>query len=109
MNERIRECWIKAAREDSSETWDSQEQLIERFAKLIAEAVLDQVKERAYYTGDRAWSDELDRPWIQLEFGYGPLHDAKTFGVEESKQEKFEKSIKEAFKNGVDLSGYETP
>lgn len=35
MNERIKECWIKAAREDSSETWDSQEQFIERFAELI--------------------------------------------------------------------------
>jgi hypothetical protein len=35
MNEQIREVWIKAASEDSSETWDSQEQFIERFAKLI--------------------------------------------------------------------------
>lgn len=51
----------------------------EKFAELIVEAVLDQVAERAYYTGDRDWSDELDRQWIQLEFGYGPLHDAKTF------------------------------
>jgi len=49
----------------------------EKFAKLIVEAVLDQVKERAYYTGDRDWSDEVDRPWIQLEFGYGSLADAK--------------------------------
>lgn len=48
------------------------------FAELIVEAVLDQVKERAYYTGDRDWSDEVDRPWIQLEFGYGPLHNAKS-------------------------------
>ena len=38
MNERIRECWIKAAREDSDpDNWDSQEQFIERFAKLIVE------------------------------------------------------------------------
>ncbi len=37
MNERIRECWIKAAREDAGETWDSQEQFIERFAELIIE------------------------------------------------------------------------
>lgn len=51
---------------------------VEKFAELIVEAVLDQVAERAYYTGDRDWSDELDRPWIQLEFGYGKLHDAKT-------------------------------
>ena len=50
---------------------------IEKFAELIVESVLDQVKERAYYTGDRDWSDELDRPWIQLEFGYGSLADAK--------------------------------
>lgn len=47
------------------------------FAKLLIEDVLNEVKERAYYTGDRDWSDEVDRPWIQLEFGYGPLEDAK--------------------------------
>ena len=35
MNEQIRECWIKAAREDAGETWDSQEQFIERFAELM--------------------------------------------------------------------------
>jgi len=49
----------------------------EKFAQLIVEAALDQVKERAYYTGDRDWSDEVDRPWIQLEFGYGSLADAQ--------------------------------
>jgi hypothetical protein len=48
-----------------------------KFAELIVEATLDQVKERAYYTGDRDWSDEVDRPWIQLEFGYGTLADAQ--------------------------------
>ena len=50
---------------------------IEKFAELIVEATLTQVAERAYYTGDRDWSDELDRPWIQLEFGYGTLYDAR--------------------------------
>jgi hypothetical protein len=36
MNERIREVWIKAVREDSDpDNWDTQEQFIERFAKLI--------------------------------------------------------------------------
>ena len=44
-----------------------------KFAQLVVEAVLDQVAERAYCTGDRVWSDELDRKWIQLEFGYGEL------------------------------------
>ena len=51
---------------------------IERYTKLVVEETLTQVKERAYYTGDRDWSDEVDRPWIQLEFGYGSLHDAKS-------------------------------
>lgn len=38
MNERIRELWIKAAREDSDpDNWDTQEQFIERFAQLIVE------------------------------------------------------------------------
>ena len=31
------------------------------------------------------------------------------FGVEESRREKFRKSFEEAFKDGVDLSGQETP
>jgi hypothetical protein len=35
MNERIKECWIKAAREDSGDKWDTQEEFIERFARLI--------------------------------------------------------------------------
>lgn len=52
---------------------------VEQFVEAIVEATLTQVAERAYYTGDRDWSDELDRPWIQLEFGYGSLSDAKPF------------------------------
>jgi len=35
MNEQIKECWIKAAREDSGDKWDTQEEFIERFAELI--------------------------------------------------------------------------
>ena len=89
MNPRIRELVQRAGghfsthnlmsnpvqHRESIELWDDK---IEKFAKLLIEDVLDEVKERAYYTGDRDWSDEVDRPWIQLEFGYGPLHDVKT-------------------------------
>ena len=39
----------------------------EKFAELLVAEVLNQVAERAYYSGDRAWSDDLDRPWIELE------------------------------------------
>lgn len=51
----------------------------QKFAELIVAKVLDEVATRAYVSGDRAWSDDVDRQWIELEFGYGKLHDAKTF------------------------------
>ena len=45
MNERIREVWIKAAREDSDpDNWDTQVQFIERFAELIVRECADQFK-----------------------------------------------------------------
>jgi hypothetical protein len=50
---------------------------VSQFVEAIVEETLTQVAERAYYTGDRDWSDEVDRPWIQLEFGYGPLAEMK--------------------------------
>jgi len=37
VNERIKECWLKAAREDSGDKWDTQEEFIERFARLIVQ------------------------------------------------------------------------
>jgi len=46
MNERIRECWIKAAREDSDpDNWDTQEQFIERFAELIVQQCVSVVND----------------------------------------------------------------
>ena len=94
MNERIKELALHSKLRPAlllhywgkidALTDSEQEELeqLEKFAELIVEATLTQVAERAYYTGDRDWSDELDRPWIQLEFGYGSLHDAKTGRVE---------------------------
>lgn len=74
MNERIREVWIKAAREDSDpDNWDTQEQFIERFAQLI-------VRECAEVCADRgkmhdglysAWADDCSK------------RIGKHFGVEE--------------------------
>lgn len=38
------------------------------------------------------------------------LYDFKAhFGIQETKREKFDRAIKEAFKDGADLSGKETP
>ena len=79
MNKRIEKLLAQAHIEFAP----SSKAVTSRFAELLIEDVLNEVKERAYYTGDRDWSDEVDRPWIQLEFGYGKLHDVKHSGVEE--------------------------
>ena len=88
MNERIKELVKQAGghfsthiltsypaqRRESIELWDKN---IEKFAELIVAKVLDEVATRAYVSGDRAWSDDVDRPWIELEFGYGKLAEMK--------------------------------
>jgi DNA-binding ferritin-like protein len=68
MNERIQEL----AEESFNEFYNIHIDL-EKFVELIVSAVLDEVSERAYYSGDRAWSDSLDRRWVELEFGIGKL------------------------------------
>jgi hypothetical protein len=85
MNERIREL-AEQAQAQVHEIYNSMEeeptgdfdywfdaQFQKIFAELIVSAVLDEVNERAYYSGDRTWSDDLDRKWIELEFGFGEL------------------------------------
>lgn len=79
MNERIRELVAQAtkrypATESSGEfsTFDK-----EKFAQLIVAKVLDEVATRAFVSGDRAWSDDVDRQWVELEFGIGKLAELK--------------------------------
>ena len=45
MNKQIRECWLKAAREDSDDKWDTQEEFIERFARLIVKEVFSVIED----------------------------------------------------------------
>ena len=45
----------------------------EKFAELIVKKVLDEVAFRAFVSGDTAWSDDADRHWVELEFGFGRL------------------------------------
>ncbi len=68
MNERIKRLMLEAGYA-APELAGRANKLIE----LVVKEVLDEVEERAYYSGDRAWSDELDRPWVELEFGFGEL------------------------------------
>ena len=44
----------------------------EKFTKLIVSEVLDKVAQRS-----ASWSDEFDRPYIELEFGFGPFAEDK--------------------------------
>ena len=69
MNERIREVWIKAAREDSDpDNWDTQEQFIERFAELIVRECLDQCYNRGM--NDELYAGQLKAAaYIEEHFG----------------------------------------
>lgn len=53
------------------------ENALQKFTKMVVDKTLDEVAERAYYSGDRAWSNELDRAWVELEFGFGNLAELK--------------------------------
>lgn len=62
MNERIREVWIKAAREDSDpDNWDTQEQFIERFAGLIVLECMDVFGRDLPEPGDGRMTEVVDR------------------------------------------------
>lgn len=83
MNERIKQCWLTAAREDSGDTWDSQEQFIERFAKVIVrecvQTLIDNTPE--LYTNEVAeedWDKGYDRAMRDCVH-----HIQEHFGVEE--------------------------
>ena len=46
MNQKIKELWLQAAREDSGDDWDSQTQFIERFAELIVRECYEHCKDQ---------------------------------------------------------------
>ena len=78
MNNRIEKLANIWANRRAEDNYTFSHKALEVFAQKLVEETLTQVAERAYYTGDRDWSDDVDRPWIQLEFGYGTLYDQST-------------------------------
>jgi hypothetical protein len=75
IEELEKQCWshrVDGALVDGQLHFDTK-----KFAELIVAKVLDEVATRAYVSGDRAWSDDADRPWIELEFGFGKLAEMK--------------------------------
>jgi hypothetical protein len=85
MNQRIKSLMDRAeyqAQKQSGSDWEvhvetDRRLVFEKFAQLLVSDVLREVDARAYVSGDRAWSDEVDRPWIELEYGFGRLADAQ--------------------------------
>ena len=78
MNERIKELaniWANRRSEDEKLgiIYTFSEKALETFAELIVKKVLDEVSTHAFVSGDRAWSDDVDRHWVELEFGIGRL------------------------------------
>jgi hypothetical protein len=73
MNDNIRNLLIKCSQPSIDGEYSADYVDQEKFAELIIKATLDQVTERAYYSGDRAWSDDVDRKWVELHFGLGKL------------------------------------
>lgn len=71
MNKLILELAKQAGLKFESEVAVSPQE--QKFAELLIAKVLDEVAERAYYSGDRAWCDDLDRQWVELEFDIGEL------------------------------------
>jgi hypothetical protein len=80
MNEQIRECWLKAAREDAGETWDTQEQFIERFAELIVRECIECGNELAKHYIDNL-SEREQVPLLASIADYSSAI-KKNFGVE---------------------------
>lgn len=78
MNERIKELrrqatLVETYTTNSGTVAEGKSVDLEKFAQLIVAKVLDEVATRAFVSGDRAWSDDIDRPWVELEFGIGKL------------------------------------
>jgi hypothetical protein len=73
MNERINELADQAGLQPFEDCGPGYVYKMEKFAELIVAKVLDEVADRAYVSGDRAWSDDADRHWVELEFGFGRL------------------------------------
>ena len=71
MNERIRQLAEQAGFFPTELTQVGPS--VEKFAELIVKKVLDEVAFRAFVSGDTAWSDDADRHWVELEFGFGRL------------------------------------
>lgn len=102
MNERIKELAIEAGYQKDSfgvGHWDMPE--CKKFAELIVQECVASILKGIQNT------DHVDLVYnAMLTSIIADIHES--FGIK-SKQETFSQAIKDSFKDGVDLSGQETP
>jgi hypothetical protein len=128
MNERIREL-VKQAGDYVNEVYtppvrsktpgkiwedghiDWNEQFNEKFAELIVAECLKKVEEeyKPVLEDKEMMKDTHWDGYVQCGVDSYVAIREHFFGVEESKREKIDRAMREAFKDGVDLSGKETP
>ena len=102
MNERIQQ-FAEQARTSVPAGLDTVE-WIERYNRIFAELIVQECISVIYK------EEKLPEGFIMPKSAMTLEHALKQhFGSKESRRKKFEKAIKEAFENGVDLSGRETP
>jgi len=80
MNERIKQCWISAAQEDSGEKWDTQVEFIERVAKNVVNETIKEICQQMHWHG----MDQSNNPTFykvidktMKEFGMLPHNEQK--------------------------------
>jgi hypothetical protein len=98
MNERIQELMIEAGKTIPGDKHIDAD-FCEKFAELIVREC-SKISEDDVTDGDACCTNTAYRIARQIK---------RHFGVEESKREKIDRAMREAFKDGVDLSGKETP
>jgi hypothetical protein len=97
MNERIRQLYYEC--QDESQ---STEQCYQKFAELIVQECVDKINK------NMPNSEQTDLAYNAMLVAI--IADVyESFGIQERKSERFNSSFESAFKNGVDLSGQETP
>ena len=110
MNERIREL-SEQAEKYADDNFRGEPTWSEAFESKFAELIIAECVEQGKIIQSQSIVNGSEEYVAGREMGIEVFMNQikQHFGVEESKREKIDKAMREAFKDGVDLSGKETP
>jgi hypothetical protein len=118
MNKRIQELFDQTLEQFNEEHKDAPYRAMfivpdpvkEKFAELIVQECVEQIQICSeQIKNDDGYADDNIWPIMQSIVDAVAIDVKEHFGVAESKREKIDKAMRAAFKDGVDLSGKETP